>query len=326
MKIIKWLILTFIVVSSLSAQETYESLVDKIKAMSEDLLKGYAQPFVTAFGTGLSTGLFHTANSHDLLGFDLGVRVMYIDIPSSAHYFRGTALVCSLASGDLVYYDVELDSMPTILGPEDNLEIPTTGNAVGIPPYIPGGFNLSGVPFVIPQLNIGLPIGLEVAIRYLPFSFTSPYSNEGMSIYFLGVGAKLGINKLPFLQAVPVPIDIAVGAAYQKSNLKDSEGNTIVFTNTWNLQLLASKRLTLFEPFVGVGLENTIAHFHYEFKYTIPDTINDIPTDLSLTMHSQNHYRAMVGCTFYFGPVFLHYDYNIVPYSTHHGIIGITLR
>jgi len=71
MKIIKLLVFIIIIFSLLSAQEIDESLIYKVKSMSANLLQGYSQPLVTAFGTGMGTGLFHSAYTHDFLGFDL---------------------------------------------------------------------------------------------------------------------------------------------------------------------------------------------------------------------------------------------------------------
>ena len=36
--------------------------------------------------------------------------------------------------------------------------------------YLPGGFDIGklGVPLVMPQLNVGLPFGLEAMLRYVP--------------------------------------------------------------------------------------------------------------------------------------------------------------
>ena len=336
MKIIKFLFIINVVFSFLSAQGIDESLIDKVKKVSGDLLEGYSQPLVTTFGTAMGTGLFHSAYSHDLLGFDLGLRIMVIPIPSTAKYFSGTALACSLDSnGDLVSFDVQMDSMSTIFGPEENTYVPAPGLAVGIPRYVPGGYDLGVVGFFMPQLNIGLPIGLELGIRYLPIAVTYPFTTEGtgISLYFFGIGGKLCINKLPFMKDVPIPISVALGGFYQIARVKDNEGNNVINTDTWNLQFLISKRLIVFEPIIGFGLEGTDVNFRYDFEYIIPDTINNEPTEyltehsyVDLSFHSQNHYRAFIGFTFYFGPIYFHYDYNITPYKIHNGIIGITIR
>lgn len=327
MKVIKYVIILSIMCSFLAAQDPIEPLAEKIKKISEGLLEGYAQPLVTAFGTGVSTGLFHSAYSHEFLGFDLSVRAMYIQIPNSAKYYSDAAVVCSLANGQLVSYEVDLDSIGTIFGPEEQPDIPASGNAVGIPPYIPAGFDVSGVPFVMPQLNVGFVMGSELVLRFIPFSY------KGSSMRFFGIGAKQEINKLPFIKNVHLPVAIAIGGAYQTFGIKDSLGEQIVNTRNWCLQILVSKRLGPFEPLIGAGIEDTKVYFQYQFEYEIPDTINNIPqdriseiSDIDVELKAKNHNRIMVGFNFKLGFLYVHYDYNISPYKTHNAIIGFTIR
>lgn len=324
MKAIKLVITTLCLCVLLHAQTVTEPLAEKIKKVSEELLEGYTQPLITAFGTGISTGLFHSATSHKTLGFDLGVRVMYIQIPGNAKYFDGTAVACSLVGNDIVYYDVDLDSVSTVFGPKEQTDIPVSGSAIGIPPYVPAGFNLSGVPLIMPQLNIGLIMGSELAIRYVPVKF------KGSDINFLGLGLKQQVNSLPGINKVPLPLSIAVGGAIQRFSLKDEEGNQILNSQNWCVQLLASKRLVVFEPFVGIGLEGTKVLFRYDFEYMIPDTLSGLPVgvtrEIEVELTSQNHYRAMAGFTLKLGFFYLHYDYNFLPYGTHNVIGGLTMR
>ncbi len=312
-------------VSLIQAQQSTEPLAEKIKKVSEELLEGYTQPLITAFGTGISTGLFHSAYSHDFLGFDIGIRAMYIQIPGSAKFYNDTAFACSLNTNTLDYYDVPLDSIGTIFGPKENTVVPVASdNAVAIPPYIPAGFNLSGVPLFMPQLNVGLLGGAEFMIRYIPFTF------KGSNVKFLGLGAKEQLNKLPVLKEIPFPLAVAIGGAYQKFQIQDSLGATIVSSNIWNIQLLISKHLIIFEPVVGFGLEGTSVNFTYTFNYEIPDTITGAPISVSrpvnITLHSQNHYRAILGFNLRPGPIIFHYDINFLPYMTHNLILSISIR
>ncbi len=325
MKITKFL-LPLIVVSLLFSQTDYEPLAEKIKKVSEDLLEGYTQPLNTTFGTGISTGLFHSAQSHKTLGFDIGVRAMYIQIPEFAKYFDAKVLTCSLANNQLYYDSLILDSVSTIFGPKTRTNVPVSGNAVGIPPYIPAGFGVSGVPFVVPQLNVGLMFGSELVVRYVPFTY------RGSRVDFLGVGLKQNLNSLPFMKIVPLPVDIALGGAIQDFGIEDSTGYQIVNSHTWNLQLIVSKNLIAFEPMVGFGFEGTKVYFKYDFEYEIPDTLNPgnyitVTDEVDIELVAQNSYRAIIGFTFKLGILYLHYDYNLVPhYKTHNGIIGFSLR
>lgn len=302
-----------------------EALAERIKRLGEGLLRGYTQPLVTAFGSGISSGLFHSAYSHDALGFDIGVRGIFVSIPSSAKYFDGTAAICSLGVGGLVCDSIELQNMSTVFGPADSTRVLTSGNAVAVPPVVPGGFNMSYVPLVVPQLNIGLIAGSEIAIRYLPFRF------RGSDVNFFGIGLKQELTKLPPMSMVPMPLAIALGGAYQAFYINDSLGEQVVNSRTWSVQLLMSKRIAVFEPFVGVGIEGTKVHFPYEFKYDIPDTNNPgslitVTEEINVEMHGENEYRAMFGFSLRLGFVLLHYDYNIMPYATHNAMIALSIR
>jgi len=319
----KILLLLLVVCTVVWAQN--EALAERIKRLGEGLLRGYTQPLVTAFGSGISSGLFHSAYSHDVLGFDIGVRGIFVSIPSSAKYFDGTALICSLGLGGLVCDSVELENLSTVFGPSDSTRVLTSGNAVAVPPVVPGGFNLSYVPLVVPQLNIGLVAGLEVGVRYLPFRF------KGSSVRLMGISVKQELTKLPPISMTPMPFAIALGGAYQAFYIDDSLGEQIVNSRTWNVQLLVSKRIAFFEPFVGVGIEGTKVYFPYEFKYDVPDTNNPgslvtVTEEIDVEMHGENEYRAMFGFSLRLGFMLLHYDYNIMPYATHNAMIALSIR
>lgn len=327
LKYMKHIICALLLFSLASANGLEDYLADRIENLNEDLLQAYIQPLVTAFGTGISTGLFHSAYSHEILGFDIGLRMMSIHIPEASKYFDGIALACSLALDSLVCYEVPLESLSTVFGPEQEIDLPLSGNAIGIPTNIPTGFDISSAPLIVPQLNIGLIFGTELAIRYVPFTF------NGSRMKFLGIGVKQELNKFPLFKPIRMPIAIALGAAYQRFNIQNQNRKAIANTSTWNLQILASKRLGPLEPLVGFGIENTKAYFDYVFEYEIPDTASNIPTELitveqEIKMHlvSQNRYRSIIGCTLRLGHLYIHYDYNFTPYATHNGIVGFSFR
>lgn len=325
---IKYLV-PIIFLSILFGQEEIESLAEKIKKVSEGLLEDYTQPLITSFGTGISTGLFHTARSHKTLGFDIGVRVMYIQIPEFAKYFDAEVLTCSLSSSNdsLIYHSLILDSTSTIFGPKERTEVPVSDNEVGIPPYIPGGFDLPGVPLAMPQLNVGLFSGSEILLRYIPITF------KGSRINFLGLGVKQHLNSLPFMKQVPLPFDIGFGLALQNFGIQDSLAKTILNSRTWNCQLIISKDLIAFEPVLGFGLEGTKVYFNYDFEFELPDPTGPpgarkkIKEKIDVELTAQNEYRAIMGFNLKLGIFYIHYDYNLVPhYKTHNLIVGLTFR
>lgn len=292
---------------------------------------------MTGLGVALGTGIFYTAQAHDVLGFDFGFRIMQVRIPSSARYFTATAVACSLVNGELDYYDIAVENVSTIFGPGEITLVSRPGNARVNPRLFPGGLDVTTLPFVMPQLNVGLPFGLELGFGYLPLAMTFPLDRE-KNIRFLRFGAKLGFNKLPYLNRLDLPIALAVGGFYQIGRVQgEDEVGTMTMT-LWNLQILASKRigtgwLLTVEPFVAGGVEGTEYKFRYEFQKILPDTIGGVPTDsiiviepINVDYYQQRRFRAMVGMTLYLGPVYLHYDYNIVTYKTHNLMLGITVR
>lgn len=303
------------------------TLAERVTSINEDLLAGYIQPLVNAFGAGVSTGLFQSAYSHEFLGFDIGVRFMSIRIPEAAKYFDGAALLCSLTVDSLVYYEVPIEGLSTVFGPDTSYTVPVEGYAISIPAVIPGGFELSSAPLVMPQLNVGLPFGAELALRYLPFTF------EGTRMNFFGIGVKQELNKFPLFKPIPLPVAVAVGAAYQRFDIENQDRQVLANSGTWNLQLLVSKRIGPLEPTIGFGVENTRVHFDYTFEYEIPDTISGMPyerltveQDISLDLTGQNRYRTIIGGTLRLGALYLHYDYNIATYATHNAGLGFSFR
>ena len=319
------------------AQNDNGSIIDRLKQLDSSNLHPYFDPLMTGFGVALGTGIFYTASTHRTLGFDIGFRYIHVNIPSSARYFTGTALACSLANDGLVWYDIEVDSVSTIFGPGESTTVPITGNAHANPSVYPGGLDVTFVPFVMPQINVGFPFGLELGFGYLPLAFTFPLDKES-NIYFIRLGGKLGFNKLPFLKEVTFPCALAFGGFYQRMGMKGGEGEGAITMTLWNLQILASKRLAtpLFfdiEPFLAGGVEGTKYNFRYDFQKVIPDTISGIPTDsiivtepVDFDIYQQNRLRTIIGLTLYAGPIYLHYDYNIVKFKTHNFMLGVTIR
>ncbi len=338
MKKCVWAICIFLVINLSFAQNNADgSILRRIAQLSSSNLRAYVDPLMTSLGVALGTGIFYTARSHDAFGFDFGLRVMQVRIPSSTRYFDATVVACSLANGELDCYDIVVENVSTIFGPEEVTVVPTSGNALAIPPVFPGGLDVHSLPFVMPQINIGFPFGLELGFGYLPLQMTFPLDQE-KDLSFVRFGGKLGFNKLPYLNKVNLPVDLAIGGFYQRGRLKSENEAATVTMTLWNLQVLASKRIGPgwwfgVEPFLAGGIEGTRFNFRYEFQKILPDTIGGVPTDsiiviepININYYQQNRFRAMVGMTLYLGPIYLHYDYNLVTYKTHNLMVGVTIR
>ena len=313
------------------------SLIDRLRQLDRSNLKAYVEPLMTGFGVALGTGIFYTANTNDVLEFDIGLRYMRIGIPSSSRYFAATAVACSLANGQLDCYDVVVEDVSTIFGPGEVTWVATSGNALAIPPVFPGGLDVTSLPFVMPQISVGLPLGLELGFGYIPLGVTFPLDQES-NLYFLRFGGKLSFNKLFLREGSQFPLALALGAFYQKGRMKGEREAASVSISLWNFQILASKRYSTgspldVEPFLAAGIEGAKYSFRYDFHKVIPDTIGGVPTDsiiviepIDVDFYQDNRFRAIVGVTFYFGRIYIHYDYNATTYKAHNMMLGLIIR
>ncbi|MFQ6617766.1 MAG: DUF6588 family protein, partial [Fidelibacterota bacterium] len=129
-----------------------ESLLDKIQKMAEEIGKNYLKPFVTAFGTNLNSGLYHTAKTHGILGFDLGLRVMTAFVPEEDKTFNAV-LPDSVGVGNIKFASEDVYGegpyeTATVFGDKDaGLNLPAT--IQGPPPFtLPGGLGITTIPLI----------------------------------------------------------------------------------------------------------------------------------------------------------------------------------
>ena len=112
------LVLLLFSVPVLSHGQSEAELVNFLSAGKDDaskLMNAYLNPVVEGLSYGFNGGWFHTAKAHKSLGFDLGVSVNAVFIPSSKNYFDPANL--GLQNTSLV--DPTSGKAPTIIGPSD---------------------------------------------------------------------------------------------------------------------------------------------------------------------------------------------------------------
>jgi len=262
-----------------------------IKETAEEILTEYSKPMVTAFGTAMGTD-FIDRKHHGCLGFDLDVKLSWISIPEKAK----TAT-----------YEISLG---------DTLDTLFTGNTIfggsnpvqGDPMRLKG-LDLSGIPFAVPQVNIGLSKGLNVSVRWVPFQL------KGTSGQIFGAGLKYATDD--YLPVLMFSLNFIAGIGYQYFQFGD-----ITKTNNINGAVLAKLGISppllplSFSPFVGVGVENTSANFKYDYE----------GINIDKTIKGANTFRGVVGL----GIDFLLFDvdvsYNIGEMNAIGLGIGIGIR
>ena len=272
----------FIFTANQGIAQTFDpeaDLTTKLKELAEDNAKGYMQPFATALGTAINSGLYHTAKIHRIPGFDFGLRAMVVDVPTEG----------------LTYTSALETESSTVFGAKDSAD-----------PLLPGGLDKTRVPFVVAQVTIGLFMGTEINIRYLP---EIEISDDIGKIDLTGFGLSHSID-----QYMPVPLPLlpklSVGYMRQEFNV----GDILTSTHTaFNIRL--SKSVPLLTVYLGAQIESTDMDLTY--------TENITKTEVNVSLEGDNSFRYTGGLRLSIFPLIgINADYSAGEYNAVN--IGLT--
>jgi hypothetical protein len=180
------------------------------------------------------------------------------------------------------------------------------------------GIDFAALPFVMPQVSVGLIRGTEVMLRFMP----SVDLGDMGEINFLGIGIKHSIS-----QYIPLcPVAISGQFVWQKLSIGD-----LLESKHTAFNIHASKTFGLgltLTPYVGLGFESSTLDVSYTTEEPIGFPPNTIPagTEISFSLDGENSFRALVGLRFALPLITLNVDYDIGEYSAISAGLGITLR
>ncbi|MGA3287174.1 MAG: DUF6588 family protein [Bacteroidota bacterium] len=301
--IVKYFLVATWSIVLISGISTAQSVSDQISRMGSQAVEGYLNTAFLGWAADLNSGVYHTADIHNILGFDVQLKVAanlvknesksYTFIPDPTYTIYGYTLTRG------VNYDNTLTA-PTLFGEDKDvpLTIRNTNNPLVDGKAIltlPRGIKLpfAGVPLPWLQASIGLPFGLEVAGRFLP---TRQLGDAG-KINLIGFGIRYDVS-----QWIPLsPVDLSVHFMTTKFNLKDSVDNNLIIGKGTSYGLEVSKSLLIFTLYAGYQLESgsvTLNDYTGTVFVTDPITGNQVPTQLRLTGFSkddENKGRLTVG-------------------------------
>lgn len=86
----KHTLLLFLVIAMLLPAVSYAiDYEEELQKLAKENGKGYIGPFSTAFGTGMNSGLYHTAKTHGWMppGFDITMRMAVVTVPDEYKTF-----------------------------------------------------------------------------------------------------------------------------------------------------------------------------------------------------------------------------------------------
>lgn len=354
-----------------------QDLQQQISKLGQAAAKGYITPILNGWGNDLNSGIYYSADLHDVLGFDVGVKLamshttdadksytlnlppaINVDASSIPTPISGASLFTKVGNNYVAYTNTQVQvksgnpyatsiTAPTAIGDKNNVVVngksgTTVYSTDGVTPLyagkngiyqqltgldlsnntlfvLPGGYALGalGVPLPMPQLNLGLPFGLELMLRYFP---TTSYQDYG-KFNFMGFGLRYSID-----QWIPLcPVDLSVHFMTQKLTFQSTGGQDI-FTGTANAYgVEVSKKLFILTVYGGFQMESstlTIA----DYSYTGADPTLQGEKIPGFEIKGSDKSRVTVGARLLLLFINVHADYSFATNSVFTVGAGITIR
>lgn len=250
-----------------NAQSSDDGISDLFKGSPSDvnkLMGAYATPLFKGFGNSLNGGWTNTAKTLGLLHFNVRVTASASIVPQADRTFNINSL--NLANikpqGSPIAQtfggDDKLETGITFTDPNNSANTYNTKLPAGVTKYVPA-------PQV--QLTVGIIKNTDFSIRFIP---TTQITDDVGKVGMFGFGLKHNFAGDLGKKALPFDLAIAVGytrLTYEKTlDVQPDASNGGVTGNTnfsnqtieghfsgFNTQVILSKKLLFFTPFVSVG-------------------------------------------------------------------------
>jgi len=297
------------------------------------LTEAYLNPAIEGLSYGFNGGWYNSAKTHKTFGFDLGVAVHGVGIPSSYNYFDPRKLNLQTVTG---FTSTASNGLaPAISGPE----VATTYTVNNGEAAFPGpkgvdfkkNIGINGVLAPTAQLSLGIYKNTDLKIRWLP-----EISSNSTTIKAFGVGVMHDIKQhLPGISILP--FDLSLLVAYTHIEGASSMENTFAKPSTdqrtqeityamdgWLYQALISKKIAIVTFFGGVGLSTARTNANTRGSYVIPE-IGTLKDPIALDFRN-NSMRVAAGMRFNFGPIYFSGEYSLQEYSMVSVGLGVSFR
>lgn len=206
---------------SLGAQQ----LGARLRSLTIDNARLYAGPVLSGLSSAFSSDFFSSAAVHRPLGFTVGLRGAGAFVPGGDDTFV-PVLPTSVEYGGRSFADPYAPKggaallSPSATGAGPGLTLAPQGEfrdaliADGRNPdaydvQLPPGFDVPAVPLGVVEADLGLPLGTEVMVRFLP---SVDLGGDIGTLRLFGLGVQHSISQ--WIRA-PLPFDVAAGLSYQ---------------------------------------------------------------------------------------------------------------
>ena len=282
----------------------------------KSLIEAYIGPLGISLGSALNNGWYNTAKPHSLGGFDITITANIIIVPTDAKTFDISKSNGGAFTGG---------ETATILGSGDVSQVTYSG----VSNDMPKGLNIPVIPLPMLQAGVGLIKGTELDFRYMPELKIGSAGKVGL----FGIGLKHDILQwLPIVDKIPIDLSIQAGYTKLSSEIElidptatiSPQANLDVSATTVNLIL--SKKLLMFTPYLGVGYNSTKTTFNVDGDYKIAGYNIDVNELTKIDFESNNNFRANIGFRFNITVLALQANYTFSEYPTATLGVGVSLR
>jgi hypothetical protein len=332
--------------------------VDFLKSAPADgvkFIEAYIAPWANAFGAGLNGSWYNTAKPHKLGGFDITTAINVGLVPTDAGTFDLSTL--GLSSN----LNPKTGSAPSISGSKTNgpamtYTEPNTGLTLATF-NTPPGTNWRYIPVPTAQIGIGLPLGTELKVRYIP---KVPIKDGDVSLWGVGLLHSVmqylpGDKLLPFdvslfggytklMANIPVSLQPGAPQAYVTYNASTSFNDQKLSAeiSALNISAIASLNLPIITFYGGLGYSKTKTLVELTGNYPLPSVVtpaaglpyvgyvdagvkkgSDFP---NMDIENFSGLRANAGFRIKLAVITIHADYTRAQYNVVSAGLGISFR
>ncbi|MGC9151938.1 MAG: DUF6588 family protein [Microbacter sp.] len=315
----------------------------------QTLAQGYVKPLGYGISDGLGMNWYNTAATHKPWGFDITVGATGLLVPSSDKTFS----LAGLTSLQVVNGQT---TAPTFGGKGDGVELKmTTPNGKTIVDFTTPSGVTPVIPGVNAQFTLGLPKGNDLSFRFVPNIQTNRYE-----VGLWGIGLKHNFKQwIPGLKLLPFDAAVMVGYTHvhfnyyfdnpimpndlvNDPNLINEPPDLSIYANqgmhvsanSLMANVIVSKKLLFFTPYVGFGVTSSRFDFNFAGNYPV---LGDLSSNNKYNVNTLTdpiplHYSSFspgltVGFRLKFLWIFaLHVQYTVQQYSAASVGLGINIR
>lgn len=315
-------------------------------------LEAYITPWANAFGAGLNGGWYNTAKPHKFGGFDITINASAGIVPTSAQTFDASkiGLSASVTGAGVSSTVAGLDKAGPLMSYKSNGVTLASFNA-------PKGANWRYIPVPTAQVGIGLPLGTELKVRFIP---KIKIKDGDVSLWGVGLLHSLtqylpGDKALPFdvslfagytklMADVPLALDPdqSVVQAYTTVNPATAfnSQNMKVNVEALNVSAIASLNLPVITFYGGIGYTKTRTGMELSGNFPLPVFVatpvphaeyndsgikkgSDFP---KMDIKNFSGMRANIGFRIKLAIVTIHADYTRAQYNVLTTGLGFSFR